>query len=98
MVEPEYETATGARLDEIAAERGVRARLCFREDYGDGFGAIWEPDSALRGRIRAKLGWEMLARRPRSDDPEFRHLLGMDSVETERAIARLVELGLVEAV
>jgi hypothetical protein len=52
MAEPEYETAIGERLDEIAAERDVRARLCYREDYGDGFGEIWEPDSCLRDRIR----------------------------------------------
>ena len=49
---PEYETARGKRLDEIAAEYGLRPRACWREDYGDGFGAIWEPDSCLRDRIR----------------------------------------------
>jgi hypothetical protein len=51
---PEYETASGARLDEIAAEFGIRVRRCLREDHQDGFGAIWETDLCLRDRISAK--------------------------------------------
>jgi hypothetical protein len=57
-IDAEFETATGARLDEIAAKCGVRERRCLREDHEDGFGAIWEADFALRDRIRAKLVWE----------------------------------------
>jgi hypothetical protein len=59
----DFELATGARLDEVARDQGIRERRLFRADHGDGFGEIWESDACVRDRIRAKLEWDAYCQR-----------------------------------